>query len=107
MTRIKSKKKLKESYDSKIYTIEGFLIFSNERNIADILSDIRAISGITILRTIQSSKKGNREILRVSLKIDPSPFDTFNQETLENILDEIKKIPGVVSGKYTSSLKAS
>jgi len=97
---------LNESYNPNIYQINCKIVTSvGNRNVSDIISDIRAIPGITIVDTIDSdynTEKG-RHTSELSLKIDPSPFNPFNSESYDEILSSIKKLPDVRGAKYTSN----
>ena len=97
---------LNESYNPNIYQINCKIVISaGNRNISDIISDIRAIPGITIVDTIDSdyNTEEGRHTSELSLKIDPSPFNPFNSESYDEILSSIKKLPDVRGAKYTSN----
>jgi hypothetical protein len=101
--RYKGKESLKEETTSFLYKLEGVLVTStHERNQTDILSDIRSISGVTIV----SSKEYNADIATdsdnyktyLTVKIDPHPFigkGGFGKEQLKLIYNEIKRVIGV------------
>jgi hypothetical protein len=86
--------------DSTIYHIDGTLVFSNKnRNLEEILSDIRAVKGITIVKTTGEKKLAdNTYETTLKLKIDPYPFiplGGFKQEKVKELTNEIRKIDGV------------
>jgi len=98
--------------ESTQYNIEGFLYTNTEdRPQKDILSDIRALAGITIV----SSKDINPDdsafsnpnygtILKV--KIDPHPFPTgFSDEDLQNMFKDIRAIKGVRNFKLSKPVE--
>ena len=98
--------------ESTQYNIEGYLYTNTEeRPQKDILSDIRAIAGITIV----SSKDINPDdtafnnpnygtILKV--KVDPHPFPTgFSDEDLQNMFKDIRKIQGVRNFKLNKPVE--
>lgn len=89
---------------SVIIKIEGKLISdTTDRTQGDILSDIRSISGVTIVSSVDITPDGNpfeKEFYPVLLKIkiDPHPFigkGGFNKEKLKQLVLDIKKIKGV------------
>ena len=98
--------------ESTQYNIEG-LLYTNteERPQKDILSDIRALPGITIV----SSKDINPEdtafnnpnygtILKI--KVDPHPFPTgFSDEDLQNMFKDIRKVKGVRNFKLNKPVE--
>jgi len=96
---------LKESTNPNIYKVEGRLIVNTEqRSISDVLSDVRAISGITVVTTRNVEEtpdiKEKRHVVTLSIKIDPAPFKPFNKEVFKKILLDIKKVPAVLNAKF-------
>ena len=98
--------------ESTQYNIEGYLYTNTEeRPQKDILSDIRAIAGITIV----SSKDINPEdtafsnpnygtILKV--KVDPHPFPTgFSDDDLQNMFKDIRAVKGVRNFKLNKPVE--
>lgn len=92
----------------RIYKMIGVLSYK-DRNISDILSDMRAIKGVTIISetpvplTATSLKK-----VVLNLKIDPFPFqaDGFDKATVdEYIIGQTNKIPGVVAFKSEKGIR--
>ena len=95
--------------ESNLYTLEGLLKTNTDTNQSgrpqkDILSDIRAIEGITIVSskdyTLQSDispiKNPNYYSL-ITIKIDPDPFKEtgFTEDNLKDIMDKIRQVKGV------------
>jgi len=95
--------------ESNLYTLEGLLKTNTDtkqsgRPQKDILSDIRAIEGITIVSskdyTLQSDispiKNPNYYSL-ITIKIDPDPFKKtgFTEDNLKDIMDKIRQVKGV------------
>ena len=88
--------------DSTIYHINGTLVFTKkDRNLEEILSDIRAITGVTIVKTGGEKKlplADNTYETYIKLKVDPNPFiplGGFKEDKIKELMDEIRKISGV------------
>jgi hypothetical protein len=83
-------------------------VCSSDLNIQDILSDIRALAGITIVRNIDIEQDITSRYYRskLEIKIDPYPYikqNKFNSNsTLELISNNIKSVPGVIGFKKTA-----
>lgn len=99
-------KLLNEGTLDKIFHLNGILIIDDEkRNQKDILSDIRALPAITVVRNIEMEQDSTSKYFRsrLEIKIDPYPYakqNKFNSETtLKTITDGIRKIPGVIGFK--------
>jgi len=99
---------LNESQD-KIYLLSGVLITDGAaRNQKDILSDIRSLPAVTIVRSIEMEEDltSKYDRSRIEIKIDPYPYMKQNQfngdAILQKIAEEIKKIPGVIGFKTSS-----
>jgi hypothetical protein len=106
---IKLKDLILELDSEKIFHIEGIIIIDDQkRNIQDILSDIRALAGITIVRNIDIEQDITSRYYRskLEIKIDPYPYikqNKFNSNsTLELISNNIKSVPGVIGFKKTA-----
>jgi hypothetical protein len=106
------------SEESTQYKFEGLLQTDTVRRPQkDILSDIRALPGITIVSSKDYDPSGEMSafsnpdyysILRI--KVDPHPFMVdggFKDETLQNMLSDIRKIDGVKNFKLTQSVEKS
>jgi hypothetical protein len=110
---VKAAKKInamKETFSPKIYQIEGRLMAdTTQRSLADILSDIRAIVGITVVRVTNnrqpSAEKLKKYVVDISIKIDPAPFKNFSTETIKSIEDKVKAVPAVRRADFTDKTK--
>ena len=97
---------LNESYNPNVYQIECRVVMgAGNRPIQDIISDIRAIPGVTVVDTIESDYNTDegRHVTDLSIKVDPSPFNPFDRSSYIKILNDIKKLPDVRGAKYISS----
>lgn len=99
-------KALKEGSEEKLYRIDGLLVSDNNKKTqSQLLSDIRAITGITTIDTNEYTPrlpKEDRSYNRLMVKIDPYPYlknGEFNIETLNQVIDNINNIVGVVTFK--------
>jgi len=99
-------KLLSEGTLDKIFHLDGILIVDDEkRNQKDILSDVRALPAITVVRNVEMEQDPTSRYFRskLEIKIDPYPYvkqDKFDSETtLKVITDGIRKIPGVLGFK--------
>jgi hypothetical protein len=93
----------------KIYHVGGILIVDpDKRNQKDILSDIRALPGITIVRNIEMDQDATSRYFRSTLeiKVDPYPYVKQNKfdsnATIEKIINNIKSVSGVIGFKQTA-----
>ena len=99
---------LKEEVIDKIYHLEGTLITSPDRNIQSVLSDIRSIPGITIVKNSEAVASSASKFFRadVDIKIDPFPYLKKNKSNPESILKDItaqiKSVKGVVGFNQTT-----
>ena len=104
------------SEESTQYKFDGLLQTDTvKRPQKDILSDIRALPGITIVSSKDYDLSGDTSafsnpnyysILRI--KVDPHPFmdkGGFKDETLQTMLSDIRKIDGVKNFKLTQSVE--
>jgi hypothetical protein len=106
---IKLKDLIVELDSNKIFHIEGTIIIDNQkRDVQDILSDVRALPGITIVRNVEIPQDATSRYFRSSLeiKVDPYPYIKQNnfdsKNTLETVVNNVKTIPGVVGFKQTA-----
>lgn len=104
--RLKEITDIKEETVSTIFKLEGILVTDTKgRNQTDILSDIRSISGVTIvgskeIRSDQSTIDNSSYFSYLTVKIDPHPFigkGGFGKEEIKLIYNEIKRVTGVKS----------
>jgi hypothetical protein len=106
---IKLKDLILELDSEKIFHIEGTIIIDNQkRDVQDILSDVRALPGVTVVRNVEIPQDATSRYFRSSLeiKVDPYPYIKQNKfdgkATLEAVANNIKIIPGVVGFKQTA-----
>ena len=93
---------IKEEYSSasKLYEIDGIIVIDTDVAFhKQIMSDVRAIEGITIVKDYIYEPVGaaeNRGYAELSIKIDPSPFKQMKANDIVNqVINNIKKIKGV------------
>ena len=103
--------------ESTQYTFAGILITNtsseNGRPQKDILSDIRAIEGITIVTSKDYDLSGETTAFNnpnyysiIKVKVDPNPYPTgFTSEDLQNMLKEIRAIKGVKNFKLNQAVE--
>ena len=106
----KNIKNVNETFSEKIYQIDGRLMAdTTQRPLSDILSDMRAIIGVTIVRVTHnrqpSAEKLKTYVVDINVKIDPAPFKTFNMDTIRSIEQQIRKIPAVRRADFESKAK--
>ena len=95
---------LTEDYQDK-FKVKGILVTdTTKRPQQEILSDIRSLTGVTIVSTveIEDEYSQNNNNLRVilNLKIDGYPFikhGGFSREKIQDIIASIKRVDGVKS----------
>ena len=88
------------SSSSKLYEIDGILVIDTDAMFhKQVMSDIRAITGITIVKDYIYKPAGgaeNRGYATLSIKIDPSPFKNKNSTEITNkVIEDIKRVKGV------------
>jgi hypothetical protein len=104
--------------ESTQYRFEGLLQTDTvKRPQKDILSDIRALPGITIVSSKDYDPSGEMSAFSnpdyysiLKIKVDPHPFMNaggFKDETLQTMLSDIRKIDGVKNFKLTQSVEKS
>lgn len=86
-------------YDS-IFRVEGYMLTDlSDRDQGDILSDMRALPGVTIVGSRDVKIDPSKDKSIISLKIDPYPFTKMDgisaSESVDYVAKEIMKIPGV------------
>jgi hypothetical protein len=97
---------IRESTNPNIYLIYcKIVVNADARPMQEILSDIRAIPGVTIVDIVDADDEthGIRHVVNISIKIDPSPFEPFDSKSYSKILNGIKKIPSIYTAKFTST----
>jgi hypothetical protein len=100
---------LLEDYQDK-YKMVGLLITNlKTHNQTDIYSDIRSIAGITVISSKEPLEYSQQNIERfqaiLTVKVDGYPFikrGGFSREKLIDIINEIKKVEGVISFQVPS-----
>ena len=101
------RKILRENSAAKLYKIEGKLVTNTAiKTQTQILSDIRSITGVTTVDTSEYTpalSKPRHQYDVLTVKIDPYPYlkssGEFTEQTLQQIINSIKKIKGVVAFK--------
>ena len=109
LIREELKQALTEKYQDQ-YKLKGRLITNiKTRPQKEILSDIRALTGITVVSTTEiedySEQSFDQFTTILNLKIDGYPFirsGGFSREKIVDIANTIRKIPDVVSFIYNS-----
>ena len=97
---------IRESINPNIYLIYCRIVVNTDaRPMQEILSDVRAIPGVTIVDIINADDEthGIRHVVDLSLKIDPSPFEPYDSSSYSKILADVKKIPSIYTAKFTST----
>jgi hypothetical protein len=97
---------IRESINPNIYLVYcRIVVNADARPMQEILSDIRAIPGVTIVDIVNADDEthGIRHVVDISLKIDPSPFEPFDGSSYSKILAGVKKIPSIYTAKFTST----
>jgi hypothetical protein len=96
------KQHIKEEYSSasKLYEIDGIIVIDTDVAFhKQIMSDIRAIKGVTIVKDYIYEPVGaaeNRGYAELSIKIDPSPFENSDPKVITNtVIRDIKATKGV------------
>lgn len=96
------KNSLKEKRgDSTLYHITAMMVTdTRKRNLEEILSDIRAVIGVTIVNTTREKKIGQGMYqTNATVKVDPFPFVSrgisFGDNEVQDLVKEIRKIEGV------------
>jgi len=98
------KKTLSEEYQDK-YKMVGTLISNIEsRPQKEIYSDIRAITGISVLSSKEPLEYSEQDTTKfqsiITVKVDGYPFITkggFDRNKMSEIAAQIRKVPGVIS----------
>ena len=103
LIREEIKRILSEEYQDKYKMVGGLVTNLESRPQKEILSDIRAITGVTIvsekelLPYNEQDKRNFKAVLTV--KVDGYPFiksGGFNRDKMEEIAAQIRKVEGVV-----------
>lgn len=97
--------KLNEAEDRSQMIINILLVINRnvDRYKEDILSDIRSVSGVTIIKVVQHRNIKNLDYNIVSMKFDRHPFGAESVvKTLMRMRRDLLKIPGIVRIKYVT-----
>jgi ribosomal protein L24 len=95
-----------EPKESDIYSIDAILVISGrfKRSKGDILSDIRAIEGVTIVSVHDQKDMADMNYSQIKIKIDTTPLRyTSVARTLLKIKREVMRVTGVTRFEYTST----
>ena len=96
--------RLNEDYQDKFKMVGPLIINIEKRNQKEIASDIRSITGVTIVSTKEimpyneQDTKNFKQVLTV--KVDGHPFikaGGFSRDKMQDIIGAIRRIEGVVS----------
>jgi hypothetical protein len=97
---------LSEGSEEKLYKVEGLLVTDNNiKTQSQLLSDVRAITGITTVDANEYTPrlpKEGRSYNKLSIKIDPYPYlknGKFDIETINQVINNVNNIKGVVKFK--------
>ena len=98
---------LSEEYQDQ-YKVTGRLITNIKgRPQKEILSDIRAIAGVTVVSTRELQDYNDQSFGQfttiLNIKVDGYPYiktGGFSRETIVKIADDIRKVPNVITFKY-------
>jgi hypothetical protein len=89
---------LRESKSEDLIKFTGIIILKEDVWMTDVLSSIRSIEGITIVRNEDIETVEKNEKSRLHIKIDPYPFGSQSPQKIERIIiSKILQIPGVKS----------
>jgi hypothetical protein len=110
---IKLSNLLNESQDE-IYHLDGVLITDGAiRNQKDILSDIRSLLAVTIVRSIdmENDPTSKYDRTRIEVKIDPYPYskqENISKEVIaKKVSESIRKVPGVIGFRSSDEISAT
>jgi len=105
---------LEKKSSSTVYKFKGILsVDPKKRNKEEVLSDIRSLTGVTIVSTKPAegdniSPTTDESIL--SIKVDPHPYmgkGGFSKEKITTIIDDIRKIEGVEYFKLIGNIETT
>lgn len=102
-------RKLNEAADESQLKISFLLVVDRnvDRYKEDIMSDIRAVTGVTIINVEQHKNVKNLDYNVVQMKFDTGPYKSPDPDVAVNVLDALLRIrkmmlriPGIVRVKY-------
>ena len=109
LDNFKNYKKLNELTDESQMKISLLLVIDRnvDRYKEDILSDIRAVTGVTIINVEQHKNVKNLDYNVVLMKFDVDPYKSPDPDVKVNVLDallrirkQLLKIKGIIRIKY-------
>ena len=93
---------LKEEYQDKFKMVGTLITDLNVRPQKEVYSDLRAITGITTISSIEPIAYNEQDISNfkttLTVKVDGYPWITkggFNRDKMQDIASEIRRVPGV------------
>lgn len=91
--------------DIDVYKIGAVLTIANrfDRRKVDILNDVRAIEGITVIKVVDKKTTERHDYSDVTLKIDLTPYGKVPiNPILRKIGNEIRNLKGVTSFRFVT-----
>ena len=99
------KEELKNSlneYQDKFKMVGTLVTDINDRNQTEVLSDIRSLAGVTIVGSEEPMAYADQDKAQfksiLTVKVDGHPWIAkggFGREKMKNVIEDIKKVPGV------------
>lgn len=100
---------LQEQTTEKVYAADAILAIDTEkRNKESILSDIRSITGVTIVKSDVGKQVGVVETSNLRIKVDDSLLRLFSPRKIKKHIEMTvnTKIPGVRNFRFLDDLEA-
>jgi hypothetical protein len=101
------KKTLSEDYQDKFKMVGTLISNIEQRPQKEIYSDIRAITGISVLSSKEPLEYSEQDTTKfqsvITVKVDGYPFITkggFSREKMSEIAAQIRKVPGVIAFNF-------
>jgi hypothetical protein len=101
------KKTLSEEYQDKFKMVGTLISNIESRPQKEIYSDIRAITGISVLSSKEPLEYSEQDTTKfqsvITVKVDGYPFITkggFSREKMSEIAAQIRKVPGVIAFNF-------
>jgi hypothetical protein len=102
-------KKLNEEYQDKFKMVGTLISNIESRPQKEIYSDIRAITGISVLSSKEPLEYSEQDTTKfqsiLTVKVDGYPFITkggFDRSKMSEIAAQIRKVPGVIAFNFNS-----
>ena len=99
------KEELKNSlneYQDKFKMVGTLVTDINDRNQQEILSDIRSVTGVTVVGSEEPMAYADQDKSKfqslLTIKVDGHPWITkggFSRDKMEDVIEDVKKVPGV------------